>query len=103
MKTLLLALSLLILSVVAHSQTSTPRASTRQQAQRTRIADGRQDGALTKRETTALRAEQRHIRRTERRAKADGTITRAERKMLEQKQDRASRHIHRAKTNEKGQ
>lgn len=95
-----MVLGLLTVAVVTYSQTTTPRTNTRQRTQNARIADGRQDGELTNRETTALRAEQRHIRRTERRAKADGRVTLRERKMLEQKQDRASRHIRKAKNSE---
>lgn len=77
----------------------TPRVNTRQVAQQTRIAEGRATGELNRRETHALRTEQRHIRRSERRAKADGDVTVAERRRLDRKQDRASRHIRRAKTN----
>jgi hypothetical protein len=56
-------------------------------------------GEVTPGEATMLKGEQRHIRRLERRAKADGTITPREKLRLERKQNRASRHIHRAKNN----
>ncbi len=83
----------------AFAQERTPRVNTRQAAQQTRIAEGKASGELTKGETRALRAEQRHIRRSERRAKADGDVTAGERRRLERKQDRANRHIRRAKNN----
>ena len=77
----------------------TPRADARQNAQRVRIHKGRADGELTKGETSLLNKEQRHIRRSERRAKTDGNVTVAERRKLDRKQDRANRHIQRAKNN----
>lgn len=90
----------IFLSSIAFSQERTPRVNTRQAAQQTRIAEGRATGELNRREAVALRTEQRHIRRSERRAKADGDVTMAERRRVERKQDRASRHIRRAKHNE---
>jgi hypothetical protein len=91
---------LILLSIVVFSQDRTPRANTRQVAQQTRIAEGRATGELTRAETRALRAEQRHIRRSERRVKADGDVSVTERRRLERKQDRANRHIRRAKHNQ---
>lgn len=100
MKNFALVLFLLLCVQVAFSQTRTPpRANARQGAQQARIREGKQSGELTQGETQALRAEQRHIRRSERRAKADGEVTVAEKRRLERKQDRASRHIRRAKHN----
>lgn len=81
------------------AQTETKRADVRQRAQRARIADGRMDGEVTKKEAAVLNAEQRHIRRAERRAKSDGDVTRNEKRRLERKQSRANRHIKRAKHN----
>jgi len=81
------------------AQDRTPRVNGRQKAQRGRIAEGRQSGEVTKGEAALLNKQQRHIRRTERKAKADGTVTVEERKRLDRKQDRASRNIRRAKTN----
>lgn len=71
----------------------------RQTVQRARIAEGRIDGDLTRGETRALRKEQRHIRRAERRAEADGVVTGREKARLNRKQNRANRHIRRAKNN----
>lgn len=90
----------LMFAATAVAQDRTPRADTRQAAQRARIAEGRADGDLTNREAAALNANQRHIRRTERRAKADGEVTVDEKRKIERKQDRASRRIRRAKTND---
>ena len=86
-------------AAVAFAQERTPRVNTREAVQQTRIAQGHQSGELTRGETHALRTEQRHIRRSERRAKADGDVTVAERRRLDRKQDRANRHIRRAKNN----
>jgi hypothetical protein len=82
------------------AQAQTKRADVRQHAQRARIADGRRDGEVTRREGVALHMEQRHVRRAERRAKADGEVTVEEKRRLERKQNRASRHIRRAKHND---
>jgi len=89
----------LVVGITAYAQTETPRANTRQKAQRVRIAKGRQDGELTNKEAAALNKQQRHIRRTERRAKADGEVTGAEKAKIERKQSRANRNIRRAKNN----
>ncbi len=76
-----------------------PVADARRTAQQTRIAQGTASGELTRGERTALKRQQRHIRRTERRAKADGEVNRREKAVVERKQDRASRNIRRAKHN----
>lgn len=102
MKKLILVTGFLIfgLSVAVMAQSETPRADTRQKTQRARIHEGRKDGEVTNREAAVLNAEQRNIRRTERRMKADGEVTPAEKVRLEKKQDRANRHIRRAKNND---
>jgi len=100
MKHLMIAIFLFAAATCAFAQERTPRADAREAAQQTRIAQGRQSGELTRGETKALRAEQRHIRRSERRAKADGEVTPREKVKLERKQDRANRHIRRAKHND---
>lgn len=98
-KLIILIPAFALVAAGAFAQDRTPRVNTRQAAQQTRIAEGKQSGELTRGETKALRAEQRHIRRSERRAKADGDVTPGERRRLERKQDRANRHIRRAKHN----
>lgn len=100
MKHLIILIAAFTLATCAFAQNATPRANAREAAQQTRIAQGKQSGELTKGETRALRSEQRHIRRTERRAKADGEVTPREKRKLERKQDRANRHIRRAKHND---
>jgi len=75
------------------SATSADRVDARQARQSERIRDGARSGDLTRREVSALRGEQRGIRRMERRADADGVVTRRESRQLERAQDRASRHI----------
>ena len=86
----------LIASVVTYAQ-RTPRVNHRQAHQHVRIHQGVRSGEITHKEAVRLRTEQRHIRRTERRSKADGVVTREERARIERKQDRASRDIRRQK------
>ena len=72
---------------------STPLVDERQQNQRARIHQGVTSGEVTRAEAARLRSEQRHIKRAERRAKADGDVTRRERVVLNRKQNQASRKI----------
>lgn len=97
-KHILMALVLIMGTAAAIAQ-ETPRADTRETAQHVRIAQGTASGELTRGERAALKRQQRHIRRTERRAKADGQVTPREKAIVERKQDRASRNIRRAKHN----
>ncbi|HMJ70986.1 MAG TPA: hypothetical protein VK508_18925 [Cyclobacteriaceae bacterium] len=90
----------ILIATIAFSQERTARADVRQTSQQTRIAQGHASGELTRHETRSLRTEQRHIRRSERRVKADGDVTVAERRRLDRRQDRANRHIRRAKNNQ---
>lgn len=100
MKTILMVTALWMMATLVFSQ-DVQRTVTdkRQTVQRARIAEGRIDGDLTRGETRALRKEQRHIRRAERRAEADGVVTGREKARLNRKQNRANRHIRRAKNN----
>jgi hypothetical protein len=100
MKNLFLVAILMFISIGLFAQTSTPRSDVRQGAQRARIHDGRVNGDVTRREAHRLNREQRHVRRAERRVKADGEVTAREKARLNHKQNRASRHIRRAKHNE---
>ncbi len=77
--------------------TRTKVADTRQVTQRARIAEGRQSGELTHREARALNAQQRNIRRTKQRAKADGVVTKSEKRQINRKQRRANRTIRQQK------
>jgi hypothetical protein len=81
------------LSINAQNAPVTPVVDKREQNQKERIKDGVQSGELTKVEAHKLREEQRGVKRTEARAKADGEVTPAERAKLDRKQDRASKHI----------
>jgi len=100
-KTFFITTTLFLLTgTLAWAQEAAPRTDARQGAQRARIHEGRVTGDLTQKEASALNSQQRHIRRTERRAEGDGTITRREQKKIDRKQNRASRNIRRAKHNE---
>jgi hypothetical protein len=100
MKTIILILSIMVLVAVGtFAQDATPKTDVREGVQRARIHKGRKEGDLTNGETKALNKQQRHIRRTERRAKADGTVTSTEQMKLQRKQNRASRNIRKAKNN----
>ena len=90
---------MLLLFVSAGIATAQERIVTdvRQHAQRARIRGGAASGELTRQETHRLRREQRHIRRTERRMKADGVVTPSENARLTRRQNRANRDIRRQK------
>lgn len=77
----------------ADAHTSTPRVDRRQVAQHARIRHGVRSGAITRGEAARLRAGQAHVRRVERRAKADGVVTRRERARLDRAQDFQGRRI----------
>jgi hypothetical protein len=81
------------------TSTATPRVDRRQVAQRARIQQGVRSGELTKPEARNLRHGQRHVRRVERRAKADGTVTPRERARITAAQNHQSRKIYRKKHN----
>ena len=76
---------------------STPAVDAREQSQRARIREGVTSGQVTHREASRLRGEQRRVRRTERRAKADGMVTQSERARIDHKQNGAGRDIRRQK------
>lgn len=81
--------------------TNTPRVDRREAAQHARIHEGVKSGELTKAEARNLRHGQRHVRRMERRAKADGTVTPAERARLAAAQNHQSKKIYRKQHNER--
>ena len=78
----------------ANAQT-TPRVDQREHIQHARIRQGVASGELTRREVANARCDQRHIRRTERRIKADGHVTRRERARLHYQQNTANRALRR--------
>ncbi len=88
---------LFALHINAKAQTATPRATKRQVNQQVRIKEGKKSGELTEKEAAGLKAQQRHIRRTKRRAKADGVVTGKEKAKIQRKQNRANRSIRRQK------
>jgi hypothetical protein len=79
----------------------TPRATRRQGNQQERIGQGVASGELTAGETRKLEKEQKEIQKDKVAARADGTVTGAERKEIQKDQNKASRHIYRAKHNNK--
>jgi len=97
MKNLFLLVSILFIGFASYAQDASPKVDGREKEQRARIHEGRASGELTNKEAAGLNKQQRHIHKTERRAKADGTVTRRERKKLNREQNRASRNIRRQK------
>jgi hypothetical protein len=95
MKARLILASIILGGMVytTNAQTGTPKVDARQENQKERIQDGVRSGEITKPEAKKLRAQQKHIRKTERAMKADGQMTKKERKVLDNKQDRASQNI----------
>ena len=80
-------------ALTAFAQTATPVVDAREKNQHDRIKDGVQSGELTKKQAAHARANQRHIKKVEAKAKADGVVTPAERAKLDAKQDKASKRI----------
>ena len=96
----LLLLFALGLALSAQAQTDgngVERDDIRQVRQRARISSGIASGEINRGEARQLRAQQRHIRRVERRAEADGVVTNRERRQIARKQNNANRAIRRAK------
>jgi hypothetical protein len=79
------------------AQTATPVVDAREQNQKDRIKDGVQSGELTKKEAAHARANQRHIKKAEAKAKSDGVVTPEERAKLDAKQDKSSKRIYKNK------
>ena len=65
--------------------------------QQKRIQHGIKSGELTRKEAVGLQAQQVHINRTKKRAKADGIVTPKERAIIGKKQYKASKNIYRQK------
>lgn len=84
-------------ALTSFAQTATPVVDAREKNQHERIKDGVQSGELTKKEAVHARADQRHIKHAEAKAKADGVVTPAERALLDAKQDKASKRIYKNK------
>lgn len=71
----------------------------RQARQHTRIRQGRHSGALSRKELSRLRRDQRQIGRLERRFTADGHYSRPERRVLKRALKHSSKRIWRMKHN----
>ena len=71
----------------------------RQRNQHKRIAKGIGSGEITHREFLRLEREQWLFQQAKRRARADGWLSPQEKRRLDRMQDRASRHIYKAKNN----
>ena len=100
MKKAIVLCALLVLgSVFASAQTTTPRVAKRQLKQQARIEQGVKSGELTAGETKRLELQQAKIQADKRKAKANGVVTPAERAKLAREQNRASRKIYRLKHN----
>lgn len=97
MKKIVALLSCMAFGIIISAKAQTPGVNERQQNQRERIHQGVASGELTRRETAHAVQDQRHIRRAERRAKADGKVTNGERARLHHKQNTASRELSRNK------
>jgi hypothetical protein len=75
------------------------RVGRRQAKQSWRIAQGVRSGQITDREYCRLKRDQRRIQQHKARAWADGHLNCREKRRISKMQDRASRHIYRAKHN----
>jgi hypothetical protein len=106
---MLLAIALsLCLTIMTQAQenpqtrgTHTPVIKQRQRHEQKRIHKGVASGELKAGETRKLENEQKEIQADKQTAKEDGSVTREERKDIAKKQVKASRHIYRAKHNDK--
>ena len=100
LRTLLVVAALAALTAAtAQAGTYTPRVDRREARQQARIRQGVRSGELTPREAARLRMGERHIRRMERRDKADGVVTPRERRQLNRAENRESRRIAHLKHN----
>ncbi|MBI1763850.1 MAG: hypothetical protein HYR56_20695 [Acidobacteria bacterium] len=109
LSTILFAFTLSLgLTVIAAAQTPTPTpgkktpvATARQGNQQKRIGRGVASGELKAGEARKLEKEQQEIQQEKKEARADGTVTGEERKDIQKDQNKASRHVYRAKHNNK--
>lgn len=97
MKKITAILSCIAFGLMITAKAQTPGVDQRQANQRERIHQGVTSGELTQKETANAAHHQGHIRRAERRTKADGIVTRRERAHLHHMQNRASRDLRRNK------
>ena len=88
---------MLLMGIIKTEAQSMSSIDQRQNVQRDRIRNGVASGELTRLEVADARQDQRKIRRTERRVKADGVVTPNERARVHHKQNKASRELRRNK------
>lgn len=86
-----------ILALMWCSTVWADRSNIRDHRQKQRIRQGIRSGEITRPEFRGLKTEQHRIDRAYHRASADGHVNRRERQRLNNMQNRASRHIYRAK------
>ena len=88
-----------ILALMWCSAAWADRSNIRDHRQTQRIRQGVRSGEITRPEVRRLKKEQRRIDSAYHRISADGHVNWRERQRLDKMQDRASRHIYRAKHN----
>lgn len=88
-----------ILALTWCSSAWADRSNIRDHRQTQRIRQGVRSGEITRPEVRRLKMEQRRIDSAYHRASADGHLNWRERQRLDKMQDRAGRHIYRAKHN----
>ena len=98
---MIMTIALIITGFVFVNSTSAGRAGKRQINQQRRIHQGVRSGEITKKEFKLLEREQARLQKSKKRALSDGELTRREKIKLEHRQDKASRHIYRAKHNDR--
>ena len=94
-----LLIAALAFTSMAQAQTHTPVVTERQHSQNRRINQGVRSGELTRNEARHLRADERHISRDKRMARANGHVSRTQRQHLRREENRTSRAIYRDKHN----
>jgi hypothetical protein len=96
--------ALIAMPVYAHPHHSDfetyPILGDRAERQKMRIKNGVKSGALTKKEASKLRKQQRKLANLEEKFTSDGVLSRSERKKLKKKRDKASDRIYRLKHND---
>ena len=102
LRSLLVALTLVVLAAPAFAGKKTPLANKRADNQQKRIDQGVRSGELTPEEAKRLEAQQAKIDAEKKAAKADGKVTPKERAQLQQDQNKANRTIVRKKHNSRG-
>jgi hypothetical protein len=99
-RTLLATLLMVVGSVSVYAQATTQGTVQRDVNQQSRIENGLKDGSLNVKEAGRLEKEQAHIDRLQARDLKNGKLSPAERAQLSKAQDKASRDIQAAKSND---